>query len=333
MKKILLSISLVSSQVIFSQIYTPGGAVNTTENPATGNVGIGTVNPESILDIKANGNIPIIRGNGGYIPTGLRFIDDSYTQLGQVKEWSIWKGNTWAKGLGFYRYDAVNKCAGGICDISLFLHDNGNVGIGTTNPQYKLHVINGEVTSSFNNNEGGTFVLHNSSKNIGAVAKEWKIFNMTGPYGNGLNFWRYFADGSNAGAAVTFSDDGNVGIGTSNPKAKLNIVGGDVRVDNGFVESSIENSEGGRIVLSNPKKINAGSSWVIYNMTDGYSNSLQFWNYPKNWSTANQKLIISDDGHMALFGKLEAKEVKVVQVPTADFVFEKDYQLPTLEEV
>ena len=28
------------------------------------------------------------------------------------------------------RYDAVNRCEGGICDIALQLNDNGNVGIG-----------------------------------------------------------------------------------------------------------------------------------------------------------------------------------------------------------
>jgi hypothetical protein len=64
-----------------------------------------------------------------------------------VKEWSIWAGRdggTWGSGLGFMRYDAVNPCAGGICDLSLFLHDNGNVGVGTINPSEKLSV-NGNI--------------------------------------------------------------------------------------------------------------------------------------------------------------------------------------------
>ena len=111
---------------------------------SNGNIGIGTTTPESSLDIRANGSSPIIRGNGGYIPTGLRFIDDSYTQPGQIKEWAIWKGNTFTKGLSFMRYDAVDRCGTGICDIVLQLSDNGNIGIGIPNPQNKLDV-NGTV--------------------------------------------------------------------------------------------------------------------------------------------------------------------------------------------
>jgi len=142
MKKLQL-LALVLPLLSFAQLATPLGQVQSTSNPETKNIGIGTINPESILDIRANGSIPIIRGNGGYIPTGLRFIDDSYTQPGQVKEWAIWKGNTFTKGLSFHRYDAVNPCGGGICDVILQLNDNGNVGIGNPVPRAKLDVGNG----------------------------------------------------------------------------------------------------------------------------------------------------------------------------------------------
>ena len=36
------------------------------------------------------------------------------------------------------------------------------------------------------------------------------------------------------------------------------------------------------------------------------------------------------NGNAALKGKFEAKEIKVTTTPTADFVFEEDYHLPTL---
>ncbi|MDN8932299.1 hypothetical protein Q0Q56_14335, partial [Staphylococcus aureus] len=52
----------------FAQLATPLGQMQSTSNPETKGIGIGTTSPESILDIHANARIPIIRGNGGYIP-------------------------------------------------------------------------------------------------------------------------------------------------------------------------------------------------------------------------------------------------------------------------
>jgi hypothetical protein len=115
----------------------------------SGNVGIGTSSPASKLHV-SNENvqtIQIIEGSDPYIYSGLRFIDNGQSTARRVKEWSIWAGRdggTWGSGLGFMRYDAVNPCAGGICDLSLFLHDNGNVGVGTINPSEKLSV-NGNI--------------------------------------------------------------------------------------------------------------------------------------------------------------------------------------------
>ncbi|MEL4309126.1 hypothetical protein [Joostella sp. CR20] len=42
---------------------------------------------------------------------------------------------------------------------------------------------------------------------------------------------------------------------------------------------------------------------------------------------------ISDKGNALLNGKFEAKEIKVTTTPTADFVFEDNYKIPSLEEV
>jgi hypothetical protein len=357
MKKILLSISLVSSQVIFSQIYTPGGAVNTTENPATGNVGIGSVNPESILDIKANGNIPIIRGNGGYIPTGLRFIDDSYTQLGQVKEWSIWKGNTWAKGLGFHRYDAVNKCAGGICDISLFLHDNGNVGIGTLTPTSKLTVA-GDIaygenfTNTLFRDDAGAFgtgvksgfyqALNPVNFPTGATSW-WHLLDIrhSNPVNNyAMQFSGSFFDQdlwfrkTNHNAqqpwrrVIMEQSNGNVGIGTSNPQYKLEVAGSTAVKGVLYVHGAdLSLGKGDGRAQGNLLDQRA----LVHGDTD-----ILWLNYGGDFEGGTQignGSFFKNDGNASLQGKLEAKEVKVTTTPTADFVFEKDYQLPTLEEV
>ena len=86
--------------------------------------------------------------------------------------------------------------------------------------------------------------------------------------------------------------------------------------------------------MVNPLKTGAQiQRWTIYNMSGTYGNSLQFWHYSADGSRFGSRLKISDDGDMALYGKFEAKEVKVTTSPTADFVFEEGYNLPKLEDV
>ncbi|MCT4142255.1 hypothetical protein HZP65_16095 [Elizabethkingia anophelis] len=160
---------------------------------SNGNLGIGTTTPQAKLDIRADENLPIIRGNGGYIPTGLRFVDDSYNQSGQVKEWSILKGNSWTKGLAFTRYDAVNACKGGICDVSLYLHDNGNIGINTVTPEARLHIAgaHGDTTflmkSTGNNSNAPAYLnlwasepgMTYTGTGIGNNIKHWDLASQT----------------------------------------------------------------------------------------------------------------------------------------------------------
>lgn len=108
------------------------------------------------------------------------------------------------------------------------------------------------------------------------------------------------------------------------------------KVINASVLSSNNNTaEGGFLSLNNETKTGSTNSiWRIYNMTGAYGNSLQFWGYSADNSNSGVRLKISDTGDMALpHGKFEAQEVKVTTIPTADFVFEEDYNLPTLEDV
>ena len=45
------------------------------------------------------------------------------------------------------------------------------------------------------------------------------------------------------------------------------------------------------------------------------------------------KILFRPNGNTAIKGKLEATEIKVTTSPTADFVFEADYDLPTLKSI
>jgi hypothetical protein len=88
--------------------------------------------------------------------------------------------------------------------------------------------INGSITSHGTNDVGGTINLTNISKTANGIAKKWSIYNMTGVYGNSLQFWAY-DDKECAGGfcanRFTIMDNGNIGIGVMTPTNKLDVNG------------------------------------------------------------------------------------------------------------
>ena len=128
---------------------------------------------------------------------------------------------------------------------------------------------------------------------------------------------------------VLLENEGKVGIGTINPASKLEV--------------------NGNISLARTKKIKfletvGGGDRAYIGSTNGENgdyNSLVF-----GVSTGNEAMRIKDNGNIGIGtrdpkgfklgvnGKIAATEVKVTLYNNwADFVFYKDYNLPTLEEV
>lgn len=83
--------------------------------------------------------------------------------------------------------------------------------------------------------------------------------------------------------------------------------------------------------------VSAGSNSWIWHTPDGdgrktlYMAPMNAANTDWDWSKAF--IMNGENGNALLNGKFEAKEIKVTLGPTADFVFEEDYQLPKLEDV
>lgn len=123
---------------------------------------------------------------------------------------------------------------------------------------------------------------------------------------------------SNGARRVFIGTNGNVGIGTTSPKESLD-VNGSMVIRDGYN-------------LSWGNTYGAGIPTIAGNTASG----IHF--YP-NGSTTGATMRILKDGktiftnNMAVLGKIESKELKVTHTPTADFVFEEGYDLPSLKSI
>lgn len=101
------------------------------------------------------------------------------------------------------------------------INTNGDVGIGI-NPQAKLHLHNGAMWITGTGGGGGPMVLLGGGAGTTAPNGQWGIESMP----DGLNFWRPFG-APNWGNYFLYlkNTNGNVGINTDNPTAKLTVNG------------------------------------------------------------------------------------------------------------
>jgi len=164
---------------------------------------------------------------------------------------------------------------------------------------------------------------------------------------NRILFYAFFLVLNLSYAQNRFPTAGSVGIGTTEPLYDL-----DVRGD-GFFSGAITTSRsgemGGQMRIVNPSKLSSGTanSWIIYNMTGGYGNSLQFWAYDNLGCVGgmcSNRFTIMDNGNVGIGesnpknkldvkGIIHSQEVNVDMDNWSDFVFKKEYNLPTLTEV
>lgn len=183
---------------------------------ADGNVGIGTTNPAQPFHVDAgasNTNIAIFESTHKSNSAWLWLKNPGVT------------GDFNTVGIGSLNND-LHLRAGD--NTKIIIQGNGNVGIGTTDPMEKLHIENGNIALRWPDNPPNERLLY---------------FMRTGiDDSKGYKFsWRN-DDGSQRKTVLEFDRNGqvcfrggNVGIGTTSPKEKLEVQGnilatGDVRL-------------------------------------------------------------------------------------------------------
>ncbi|MEI6782314.1 MAG: hypothetical protein WCQ21_15500 [Verrucomicrobiota bacterium] len=229
---------------------TPG--VNNSIQFAVGT----TAAPSTKMTLTKDGNVLVNPAGGGTIQFGTPNFETGMTISGANR--------------ADIRFDdaklkLVAGAGGGIpaSENGIAIDLSGNVGIGTTSPTKKLQVQGTDVTETGIKSTSERAILSLES-NLGGQNRVWTL--ESGLFGTPGLFGIY--DRTAVAARLAITPDGNVGIGTATPQAKLEVVGSlKVTGVNNSVTTPVLNITGGADVAEpfplSDQEIPKGSVVVI----------------------------------------------------------------------
>ncbi|RXK82905.1 hypothetical protein [Filimonas effusa] len=269
-----------------------------------GNVGIGTSSPAYKLDVNGNGRIGsvhlnnIVSGQGAYVS----WNDDGGGGMTYFKN---------QRGQGGGGFSFQESTTDNVRTDLMRISSNGNVGLGTISPAYKLDV-NGDASIATN------AYIHYAPADL-----RMKVG------ADGLQCFNF--SGSILKSLLLNPAGGNVGIGVADPDQKLTIKGGGIGFDHnsadkklyspadGVLEWMTHNSAGERAFA-----VSHQGQKVVYLSTFGNS-YLNGGNVGIGTSNPQSKLAVN--------GTITTLKIKVTQEGWADYVFDSSYQLAPLSHV
>jgi TolA-binding protein len=229
---------------------------------SSGNVGIGTTSPGAALDVAGH-----VRGYV-FFGTGVRVTTSNKTNIEQTGS-SVGSALGVIGGANAASYLSLQSSSGvGTSDYINFLVGNngateamritttGNVGIGTTGPVAKLEVMGSNLTfpATSGSTQAGGLRLRFSVSGGGTGVLD---MGATGSSGNWLQSTR--SDDLSINYALLLNPNGgNVGIGTTAPGARLQVVGSDSL--NTSFSANLSGATGTGLVVTNSGNIGIGTT-------------------------------------------------------------------------
>ncbi len=211
----------------------------------------------------------------------------------------------------------------------------GNVGIGVQSPIWPL-TVNGTITSGGNGDQ--RIHLRPDAGYSGYVywaesgVAERGILGFSAGSGD-LVYRSGSYDFSTGSERLRITYNGNLGIGTSTPKALLDV--------GGMIQISGQNLATPPSDLSYGLFPYGGVGLGIFSGATDASQGIGIWTNPNGVKTEVIRVLsggnigigtLTPSEKLAVNGKIRAKEIKVENSNWPDFVFAGTYALPTLEE-
>jgi hypothetical protein len=222
----------------------------------------------------------------------------------------------------------------------IFNTNSGNVGIGTSQPSYKLEVNSGSSTNLRLTSKGST----PSSPSIDIFDSVNGTEFVLSPSSGKVDLFTYsshsLAFGTNNMERVRILSNGNVGIGTFQPVYKLEV--------NSAGSTNLRLTSKGSTPSSPSIDIfdSVNGTEFVLSPSTGKVDLFTFSNHSLAFGTNNvERVRILSNGNVGIGttmpqstltvkGTVHAEEVKVdLTIQGPDYVFEDDYQLTTLPEL
>ena len=275
-------------------------------------VGIGTVSPNALLDLYSSAaRIRFNRASSYNMSFGMHDSSNSALSI---------------------------KNAGDASTIAYFQYD-GLVGIGTTNPLNKLSVIASNTTAYYNKTDPiATFqgvspatILVSVDGNVDGYYAELKLGNAQSTYysysayirgiqGAGIDRYRLefgTADGSAASTRMTIANNGNVGIGSTSPGAKLDVVG-DLRIKSAGAAIILDTSttSDGRMEF----KYNGTRKALIGVDSDNLQISADSGNFLQFRTNSSERMRITNGGNIGIGTTNPGGKLEIIVSGASDYL-------------